>query len=48
MTSVGLDLGGTKISAALFDQSGEVLFKKKTELGGAQGIEVGRKITTLS
>lgn len=47
MTSVGLDLGGTKISAALFDQSGEALFKKKTELSGSQGFEVGYKITSL-
>lgn len=47
MTSVGLDLGGTKISAALFDQSGEALFRKKTELSGAQGIQVGRLITSL-
>lgn len=47
MTSVGLDLGGTKISAALFNESGEVLFKRKTELNGAQGTEVSRMITTL-
>jgi glucokinase len=47
MTSVGLDLGGTKISAALFNESGETLFKMKTELHGVEGKEVGRKITTL-
>lgn len=47
MTSVGLDLGGTKISAALFNESGEVLSKRKTELNGAQGTEVSRMITAL-
>jgi glucokinase len=47
MTSVGLDLGGTKISAALFDESGNALFKKKTELSGTQGPHVGNKITAL-
>ena len=47
MTSVGVDLGGTKISAALFDESGNALFKKKTELNGTQGTAVGSKITSL-
>ncbi len=47
MTSVGLDLGGTKISAALFNESGDSLFKTKTELSGAQGTAVGVKIITL-
>jgi glucokinase len=47
MTSIGLDLGGTKISAALFNESGDVLFKLKTELNGVEGMEVGRKITSL-
>jgi len=47
MTSVGLDLGGTKISAALFDESGEALFKKKAELSGAEGVAVGSMITSL-
>ncbi len=47
MTSVGLDLGGTKISAALFNESGDTLFKKKTGLNGVQGNEVGIKIISL-
>jgi glucokinase len=47
MTSVGLDLGGTKISAALFDENGEALYKTKTELNEASGHEAGAKITSL-
>jgi len=47
MTSVGLDLGGTKISAALFDENGEALYKTKTELNEASGREAGAKITSL-
>jgi glucokinase len=47
MTSIGLDLGGTKISAALFNESGEVLFKTKATLNGAEGAAAGNKITRL-
>jgi len=47
MTSVGLDLGGTKISAALFDENGEALYKTRAELNEATGHEAGSKITSL-
>jgi glucokinase len=47
MTSIGVDLGGTKISGALFNESGEAIIRKKTELAGSKGQEVERKITSL-
>jgi glucokinase len=47
MTSIGLDLGGTKISAALFNDNGDALFKKKTELSGLEGTAVGGLITSV-
>ncbi len=47
MTTIGIDLGGTKVSAAHFDESGNILFKKKLELHSAKGKEVGRIITSV-
>jgi len=46
MTSIGLDLGGTKISSALFDESGDTIFKRKVDLSGAHGPKVGKLITS--
>ncbi|MBW6458883.1 MAG: ROK family protein, partial [FCB group bacterium] len=41
---IGLDIGGTKISSALFDDSGNVLADDKVLLGGARGKEVSELI----
>ena len=41
MAIIGIDLGGTKISAALFTRSGELLEKDYRLLGGSAGTEVG-------
>ena len=41
MAVIGIDLGGTKISAALFSRDGELLEKEYRLLGGATGSAVG-------
>ncbi len=41
MAVIGIDLGGTKISAALFSPSGELLAKEYKLLNGATGSAVG-------
>ena len=41
MAVIGIDLGGTKISAALFSHDGELLEKEYRLLGGATGSAVG-------
>jgi glucokinase len=41
MKIIGLDLGGTKLSCAVFTQTGEILFKEVTPLEKRQGNEVG-------
>jgi glucokinase len=44
MNVIGLDLGGTKLSGAVFNQSGEFLFKQITPLEKRQDKEVGALI----
>jgi glucokinase len=41
MTVLGLDVGGTKIAAALFRPDGEILRREQAVLGGRGGAEVG-------
>ncbi|MDR1783474.1 MAG: ROK family protein [Dysgonamonadaceae bacterium] len=41
MTVIGIDLGGTKISGALFDNHGNTLYKTVCLLEGRQGKDVG-------
>ncbi|MGE7057618.1 ROK family protein, partial [Paenibacillus glucanolyticus] len=36
---VGVDLGGTKIAAALFDSEGQLLNREQMETAGAQTAE---------
>lgn len=45
MPVIALDLGGTKLSAALFSNAGDILFKTNHELGKRPGHEVGQLIT---
>lgn len=40
-TVVGLDLGGTKLSGALFSKEGDIIHKTELLLGDKQGTEVG-------
>ena len=44
MAVIGIDLGGTKIAAALFDRSGEMICKTYRLLEGAEGSAVGRLV----
>jgi len=41
MNVIGLDLGGTKLAGAVFNQTGEILFKEVNPLEKRQGKEVG-------
>jgi len=42
----GIDLGGTKLSLAVFTEKGEMLHKETIALNGRKGIQVGQLITT--
>ena len=44
MPVIALDLGGTKLSAALFNDKGDILFKTNHSLDKRQGTEVGELI----
>jgi glucokinase len=45
MNVIGLDLGGTKLAAAIFDLSGKIIHKELAALEKRQGTEVGILIT---
>jgi glucokinase len=45
MSLIGIDLGGTKLAAGVFSQSGELLSKKEAPLDGRSGKDVGKLIT---
>ncbi|HRP57495.1 ROK family protein [Agriterribacter sp.] len=45
MAVLGIDLGGTKLLAGVFSESGELLHKEKAELENRQGAELGAFIT---
>ena len=48
MNYIGIDLGGTKILGALFDEKGEVLYKSKKKTKAKEGIEaVERQLFSL-
>ena len=44
MAVIALDIGGTKLAAALFNDKGDILFKTNHLLGKKQGTEVGELI----
>jgi len=46
MAVIGLDLGGTKLSGAIFDQDGNISFKITDNLAGRKGKDVGKMIVT--
>ena len=41
MAYIGIDLGGTKVAAALFERSGKMIDKTYRLLDGATGAAVG-------
>jgi glucokinase len=45
MAVIALDLGGTKLAAALFNNNGNILFKTNRPLDKRQGAEVGKLIS---
>ena len=45
MAVVGIDLGGTKIAAAIFDNDGEIILKEIKQLNKSKGFEVLQLIT---
>ena len=47
MAVIAIDLGGTKIAAALFLQNGELVHRKITMLDDAEGDSVGSMIVDL-
>lgn len=47
MHFIGIDLGGTKVSGALFDSSGEILVKDQLLLEGRSGDQAGELIISL-
>ncbi|MEO8766085.1 MAG: ROK family protein [Ginsengibacter sp.] len=44
MVLLGIDLGGTKLALALFDQKGKILYKESHHLGTRKGAQVGELI----
>ena len=46
MAVIALDLGGTKLAAALFNDKGDILFKTNYSLNKKQGTEVGKLVFT--
>jgi glucokinase len=45
MAFLAIDLGGTKLALAIFNQKGEMLYSHRTQLGNRTGREVGLLIT---
>ena len=44
MVLLGIDLGGTKLALALFDETGKILYKESLPLENRKGKEVGELI----
>jgi len=47
MRFIGIDLGGTKISGAVFSKGGDIIVQEETLLEGRKGDEVGQSIVSL-
>lgn len=47
MQAIGVDLGGTKLQAALFSRSGEILADRTVLLEGRTGKQVAELIVTV-
>jgi glucokinase len=48
MAVIALDLGGTKLAAALFNNNGDILFKSNQALDKRKGLEVGQLISATA
>lgn len=48
MAVIGIDVGGTKVSAALFSAAGGALRREVAEIGGRGGRDVGRLVEELA
>jgi len=48
MTVLGIDVGGTKVAAALFRESGELLARESAAIGGRAGAAVGALIREVA
>jgi glucokinase len=48
MSAIALDLGGTKLAAALFTSRGDIVFKSHYALGKREGKEVGQLIANTA
>jgi glucokinase len=48
MAFAGIDLGGTKLAAAAFDDAGEILHRESVQLAGRKGAAVGKLIAELA
>ena len=48
MAFAGIDLGGTKLAAAAFDDAGEILHRESVQLAGRKGAAVGKLISELA
>ncbi len=48
MTVLGIDVGGTKVAAALFRESGEVLAREVAALAGRGGTAVGALVRDVA
>lgn len=47
MAVIGVDLGGTKVAAAIFDKAGKMISKETKLLGGATGKAVGKLVVDV-
>lgn len=47
MNAIGIDLGGTKLSGAVFSPQGKILHREVHPLAGSEGPEVGKAIREL-
>jgi len=45
MSLLGIDLGGTKLAAALFNENGKILLRSKVNIGYRKGRDVGKLVT---
>lgn len=45
---IGIDIGGTKVSAALFGADGQIIFREKEQLSGKRGRQVADQVIELA
>ena len=48
MALLGIDIGGTKIAFALFDDAGNISAKETLTIGNRRGTEVGNLVTVTA